>query len=104
MSFGSPIYSVLCVDSDQKRLDAFESAFRKDYHIFTVDSTDAALEIMEQRTVQLVIADLKLQRIGGLRFLEKVLSKPIQYSRIYSIIPQLYVVHMVRSILIMVLK
>jgi len=85
VSFGSPIYSVLHVDPDQKRRDAFESAFRGEYHIFSANSAEAALELMEQRTIQLVIAELKLPLMGGIRFLEKVMAEHPYCTRMVQI-------------------
>jgi len=70
----NPIYSVLYIDSDEKNLLEFEFAFRQEYHIYTASSGQAGLEIMGQRTIQLVIAELHLPDMTGIQFLEEIMS------------------------------
>lgn len=69
----NPIYSVLYIDSEKKMLSGFESAFCQEYHIYTAGSGKAGLEVMEQRTIQLVITRLQLPDMTGIEFLERIM-------------------------------
>jgi sigma-B regulation protein RsbU (phosphoserine phosphatase) len=69
----NPIYSVLYVDESEQNLESFESAFSQDYHIYTATSGRAGLEIMEQKTMQLVIADQRMPDMSGIELLERIM-------------------------------
>jgi len=73
MTYTNPIYSILYLDKEKENLIAFKSAFSRDYHIFTAGSGNEGLDIMEQSTIQLVIADQRLSDMNGIEFLEKIL-------------------------------
>jgi serine phosphatase RsbU (regulator of sigma subunit) len=64
----------LYIDKDEKHQQAFASAFGDEYHIYLAGSGQAGLDIMEQRTIQLVICDEKLPDISGIHLLEKIMS------------------------------
>jgi CheY-like chemotaxis protein len=70
----NPIYAILCIDASERNLKRFQEELRDDYRIFTATSGEEGLEIMDQRTFQLVITDQKLPDTDGIGFLEKVLS------------------------------
>ena len=69
----NPIYSILYIDQEEQNLISFKSAFSQDYHIYTATSGKAGLEVMEQKTIQLVIADQHMPDMGGIELLEKIL-------------------------------
>jgi len=69
----NPIYSILYIDEEEQNLISFKSAFSQDYHIYTTTSGKAGLEVMEQKTIQLVIADQQMPDMGGIELLEKIL-------------------------------
>jgi serine phosphatase RsbU (regulator of sigma subunit) len=73
LNYSNPIYSILFIDDSEKSLNSFTSAFSQDYHIFTATSGRSALEIMGQKTIQLVITDQQLPDTSGIEFLEKIL-------------------------------
>jgi phosphoserine phosphatase RsbU/P len=68
----NPIYSILCIDGEVQNLAVFDAAFSQDYHISKASTGKAGLEILEQRTVQLVITSRDLTDMTGLEFLEKI--------------------------------
>ena len=74
MTYSNPIYSVLYIDQEEKNLAGFASAFSQDYHIYTAGSGRSALVIMEERTIQLVIANERLPDMNGISLLEKIMS------------------------------
>lgn len=73
MNFTNPIYSILYIDESDQNLNRFKSAFSNDYRILTASSGQAGLEIMDQQTVQLVIADQGMPDMSGIEFMEKML-------------------------------
>ncbi len=72
MTFSNPIYSILYIDESEQNLESFQSSFRQDYYIHTATSGRAGLEVMEQKTVQLVITDQRLPDMSGIDFLERI--------------------------------
>jgi len=70
----NPLYSVLCVDESEKNLKRFQAAFSQDYHIYTATSGRAGLEIMEERTIQLVIAGQRMPDMSGIELLERIMT------------------------------
>jgi len=73
VTFTNPIYSILYCDEANKNLKRFKSAFSQDYHIYTATSGQAGLELMEQKTIQLVITAQRMPDMSGIDFLEKIL-------------------------------
>ena len=73
MTSTNPIYSILYIDEAEQNLISFKSAFSQDYHIYTATLGKAGLEIMEQKTIQLVITDQQMTDMSGIEFLEKIL-------------------------------
>ena len=73
MTYTNPIYSILYIDEAEQNLILFKSTFSQDYHIYTATSGWAGLEIMEQKTIQLVITDQRMPDMSGVEFLEKIL-------------------------------
>jgi response regulator RpfG family c-di-GMP phosphodiesterase len=65
---------VLYIDEAEQSLISFKSTFSQDYHIYTATSGRAGLEIMEQKTIQLVITDQQMPDMSGIEFLEKILT------------------------------
>jgi serine phosphatase RsbU (regulator of sigma subunit) len=74
LTFTNPIYSILYIDELEQNLKSFKSNFQQDYHIYTASSAREGLEIMEQRTIQLVITDQRMSDMGGIEFLQKILT------------------------------
>ncbi len=74
MTSTNPIYSILYIDEAEQNLISFKSAFSQEYHIYTATSCRAGLEIMEQKTIQLVITDQRMADMSGIEFLEMILS------------------------------
>jgi len=70
----NPIYSILYIDEAEKGLISFKSSFSKDYHIHTATSGRAGMDIMEEKTIQLVITNQQMSDMSGIEFLEKILT------------------------------
>ena len=65
--------SVLCVDDEPSILSSLKRLFRpKGYQIHVAEGGKAALELLEQIEVDLVISDMRMPEMDGVQFLEQV--------------------------------
>ncbi len=66
-------YSILYVDDEESNLRGFKSLFFRDYKIFTAQSAEEGLQILEANPVQLVITDQRMPQLNGVEFLRKII-------------------------------
>ena len=72
----TPRYSVLCVDDEQNILRSIKRAlFSLKIDLTLAESGEEALAIMEQKTIHVVISDMKMPHMTGAELLEKVAAK-----------------------------
>jgi DNA-binding NtrC family response regulator len=65
--------TVLVVDDDPNILSAFEEFFRKEEcSVITSSSTEGAMELLKQHSVDLIITDIRLKGLSGVTFLLEV--------------------------------
>lgn len=73
---GTPVYSVLCVDDEQNILRAIKRAlFSLKIDLTLAESGEQALAIMAQKTIHVVISDMKMPNMTGAALLEQVAEK-----------------------------
>ena len=66
-------YQVLCVDDEQNILRAIKRAlFSLDVDLTLVDSGEKALDVMKEKTIHVVISDMKMPGMTGAELLEQV--------------------------------
>jgi len=63
---------ILYVDDDVNNLTAFKAAFRREYRVLVASSGVEALEILQNRSIHIVIADQRMPQMTGAEFLERV--------------------------------
>ncbi|SDJ91010.1 Response regulator receiver domain-containing protein [Catalinimonas alkaloidigena] len=68
-------FNILYVDDERHNLFSFHATFRKEYQVFTAQTGQEALELMEQEPIALVITDQRMPGMTGVQLLEKVLEK-----------------------------
>lgn len=69
----SPRYHILIVDDDESSLKLLELFLRTaGYRIAKAENGAQALEMLQQERYDLIITDVGMPRIGGLRILEEV--------------------------------
>jgi len=61
---------ILAVDDDPRVLDAYQAILERRYDVLTAPDGRAALEILQQRTVDLVLLDMLMPGLNGLGVLE----------------------------------
>src|SRR5258708_29019590 len=64
--------SLLVVDDEPYILATLSAFLRQDFEVLTVDSGEAAQQIFEQRSIDLILADQKMPRMSGVQLLEWV--------------------------------
>src|SRR5207302_9593058 len=64
--------SLLIVDDEPYILATLSAFLRQDFEVLTVDSGEAAQQIFEQRSIDLILADQKMPRMSGVQLLEWV--------------------------------
>jgi signal transduction histidine kinase len=67
--------SVLYVDDLQTNLILFQATFEKDYDIILAESAAAAIEILKEREVQVLVTDQRMPDMSGTELLEIVAAE-----------------------------
>ncbi len=74
---------ILIVDDEENILNALKRLFRKEsYQIFTADSGEEGLGVLEREEVDLIISDLKMPSMNGIEFLAEAKKKSPDTLRI----------------------
>ena len=74
--------SVLYVDDEENNLVSFKATFRLKYNVFTAISGEKALEIIDNNEIHVIITDQRMPTMTGVEFLEKVIAKNNDITRI----------------------
>jgi two-component system response regulator HupR/HoxA len=86
-------YGILIVDDEDAILESIEMTLGSEYQIFTANSGDKGLEILERESIALVISDQVMPGMSGVEFLEKVIEREPRAIRMmltgYSDMPAL---------------
>jgi len=72
---------VLYIDDERVNLLAFKSSFRRDFEIFTATSGQEGLDVLEQNSIEVVIADQRMPQQTGVEFfalLKEKYSNPMR--------------------------
>ncbi len=66
-------HSILIVDDEKNVLNAIQRGLRKEpYTIYTAESGDKALSIINARDISLVVSDYNMPHVNGLEFLKEI--------------------------------
>lgn len=64
--------SVLYVDDEEDNLLSFRATFRRDYEVFTANSSAQGLQVLNNNTVNVIIADQRMPQSTGVEFFDIV--------------------------------
>ena len=68
---------ILYVDDEEINLFLFESSLSDNFHIFTANSPNLGLKILEEhQDIQLVISDMRMPIMNGIEFIKKAQNIP----------------------------
>src|SRR5690349_20899166 len=94
-SFADKI-GILYVDDEVNNLTAFKATFRSSYNIFTAQSAEEGIKLLEEKIdqIQLIITDQRMPGMTGVEFLASIVEKypePIRilltgYSDIHAVV------------------
>jgi len=73
---------MLIVDDEEANLRTLDRLFREDYTVFTASSGVAALQILEQHDVAILITDQRMPEMTGIELLSKTAELRPQMVRI----------------------
>lgn len=68
----SPSIRVLYIDDEENNLHAFKASFRRQYEIYTANSAAEGLKILQNISVQVIIADQKMPNTTGVEFFKSI--------------------------------
>src|SRR5690606_10091167 len=66
--------SILFVDDEPNNLISFKATFRQKYKIYTANSGQEGLEMLEDFPIDIIITDQRMPVMTGIEFLEKVIE------------------------------
>ncbi len=70
-----PKIHVLYIDDEKNNLISFKSSFRKDFKIYTANSSEEGLKVLEGNSdIHVVITDQRMPKTTGTQFLESITS------------------------------
>ena len=67
--------SILYVDDEEINLRLFKLTFRRDFNIFTAESAEEGMQILETHKIDVVVTDQRMPEITGVEFLKKINDK-----------------------------
>ncbi len=65
-------HNILYVDDEEINLRVFKSTFKKHYNVFTCTSGSEALELLQEKDIQLIVTDQRMPEMNGTELLGKV--------------------------------
>ncbi|MEZ5084405.1 MAG: histidine kinase [Bacteroidales bacterium] len=65
-------FTILYVDDEIHNLISFRATFRREYKIFTAQSGEEGLQVLNEKEVHLVLSDQRMPGMTGVEFLERV--------------------------------
>lgn len=67
--------SILYIDDEINNLVAFKANFRRDYEIYTAETTDEALNILKNNKISIIISDQRMPGKNGVEFLQEIIRE-----------------------------
>lgn len=68
-------YVVLYVDDERQNLISFKATFRKHYAVYTAQGGEAAIKILRERKIDLIISDQRMPEMTGVELFERILPE-----------------------------
>lgn len=65
-------HNILYVDDEEINLRVFKSTFKKHYNVFTCTSGSEALELLQEKDIELIVTDQRMPEMNGTELLGKV--------------------------------
>lgn len=66
---------VLFIDDEPNNLTAFKASFRRDFDVFTANSAQEGMNVLEAEEIHVLLTDQRMPGTTGVQFLEQVIEK-----------------------------
>ena len=67
--------NILYVDDEPHNLSAFSATYRRLYKVFTAESAEEGVKILDKEDIHLIITDQRMPKTTGVEFLASILEK-----------------------------
>ncbi|MFZ6014422.1 MAG: response regulator, partial [Bacteroidota bacterium] len=75
-------YTLLYIDDEDDNLNVFKSTFRHQYTVLTANSVKAAIPLLREIPVHVIISDYKMPGENGVEFFKNIKSEWPNIERI----------------------
>lgn len=66
--------NVLYVDDETGNLSAFKASFRRAFNVFTAESAEEGIKILNENDVEIVLTDQRMPEMTGVEFLKSIIK------------------------------
>jgi len=66
--------NILYIDDEPHNLIAFKATFRRTYNVFTAESAEEGLKILENNPIQIILSDQRMPKVTGIEFFASILE------------------------------
>ena len=68
--------SILIVDDEKTQREGLRAALDEDFDVYLADSADAAMELLERETFQVLLTDFRMPKDDGMKLVARAKSLP----------------------------
>ena len=65
-------YNILYIDDEESNLRIFKNTFRRDFTIFLANSPQSGMDILKEKTIDVLITDQRMPGCTGLELLKRI--------------------------------
>ncbi|MBI2282428.1 MAG: response regulator [Bacteroidetes bacterium] len=66
--------NVLYIDDEPNNITSFRAAFRRSFNIYSAESAEEALKIIEIEPVEVILSDQRMPKMTGIEFFQSILT------------------------------
>ncbi|HEX7692024.1 MAG TPA: response regulator [Sediminibacterium sp.] len=66
--------NVLYVDDEPNNITSFRAAFRRTFNIFTAESAEEGMKILDTEPVDVILSDQRMPKMTGIEFFQSILA------------------------------
>ncbi|MDB5193135.1 MAG: response regulator [Segetibacter sp.] len=64
--------NVLYIDDEVHNLTSFKATFRRDFRVFTAESAEEGVKVLNQENIQVILSDQRMPKMTGIEFFESI--------------------------------
>ncbi len=66
--------NILYIDDEPHNLIAFKAAFRRTYNVFTAESAEEGLKILQNNQIHVILSDQRMPKVTGIEFFASIIE------------------------------